>query len=183
VRGAGWPAEPDAKGFVRLERLWKSGDTLRLRLPMSVSVNTGRDNNAQGAPYASLSYGPLLFALPIADTKDANTPDKTVRWNYALDARDNKLASGITVERRPLPDRWNWPLESPLKLRASAVSFDWRPEPKKPLPSAPLKAMTAPQNITLVPYGCTKFRVSMFPITERAWDLSAHERPVRSAGQ
>lgn len=30
---------------------------------------------AADAPYASVSYGPLLFAPPIADAKDANTPD------------------------------------------------------------------------------------------------------------
>ena len=60
VNGSGVKAVPDAKGFVRVQRLWKPDDTVHLRFPMSVSVTTGRDNNAQGAPYASVSYGPLF---------------------------------------------------------------------------------------------------------------------------
>jgi uncharacterized protein len=183
VNGTDNNAAPDAKGFVRVQRLWKPGDVIRLRLPMSVSVQTRRDNNAQGAPYASVSYGPLLFALPIPDTQDANTPDPTVKWSYALDARADELASRITVERRPMPAKWDWPLASPLKLRANAVSFDWRPEPKQALPSAPVVTEAAPEKITLIPYGCTKFRVSMFPITQRTLKLSAQEKSFQTAGQ
>ena len=37
---------------------------------------------------------------------------------------------------------------------------------KEPLPSAPIPAGAA-EKIALVPYGCAKFRVSMFPVTER----------------
>ena len=99
VNGTALEAVPDAKGFVRVERLWMPGDTIRLRLPMSASVKTGRDHNAQGAPYASVSYGPLLFALPIPDTPDANTPDPSARWQFALDVQK----PGLTVERGPCP--------------------------------------------------------------------------------
>ena len=91
MNGSGVKAAPDAKGFVRVQRLWKPGDTIRLRFPMSVSVKTGRDKNAQAAPYASVSYGPLLFALPIADTQGPNTPDPAAKWNYALDVQGEKL--------------------------------------------------------------------------------------------
>ena len=94
---------------------------------MSVSVQTGRDDNAQGAPYASVSYGPLLFALPIADTKDANTPDLAARWNYALDVQGEKLGADVTVERQAMPAKWDWPLACPLKLHANAVVCDWNP--------------------------------------------------------
>ena len=45
----------------------------------------------QGAPYASVSYGPLLFALPIPDTQGPNTPDPAAKWNYALDVQGEKL--------------------------------------------------------------------------------------------
>ncbi len=158
-------AAPDANGFVRIARLWKPGDTIHLLLPMSVSVKTGRDKNAQEAPYASVSYGPLLFALPIPDTKDANTPDPSAKSNYALDAQ----ADGITVERQAMPSKWNWPLEAPLKLRVNAVVCDWIPTATVPLPPGTIPEHQPTKKITLIPYGCTKFRVSMFPVTERTW--------------
>jgi len=151
---------------------------------MSVQVATGRDNNVKpSAPYATVSYGPLLFALPIPDTKDANTPDLASKWNYALDVPGEKLGSDITVERSPMPARWDWPLESPLKLRAHAVSFDWNSEPEKPLPSEPVASGEAPERITLIPYGCTKFRVSMFPVTEKTFRLSEPVRTVQPGGR
>jgi hypothetical protein len=72
-----------------------------------------------------------------------------------------------------MPARWDWPLASPLKLRAGAQAIDWKPDPKAPrLPAEPIAKRDRPETVTLVPYGCTKFRVSMFPVTERAWGLS-----------
>jgi DUF1680 family protein len=184
VNGSGVKTVPDAKGFVRVERLWKAGDTLRLRFPMSVSVKTGRDANAQGAPYASVSYGPLLFALPIADTRGPNTPDPAAKWNYALDVQGEKLGADVSMERQAMPAQWDWPLASPLKLRANAVAIDWHPEPKAPrLPAEPIAKREPPERITLIPYGCTKFRISMFPITERVFQRSQPEKPVPAAGK
>ena len=183
LNGSAVKAVPDANGFVRIERLWKSGDAVRLRFPMSVAVQTGRDDNAKGAPYASVSYGPLLFALPIPDTKDANTPDPAAKWNYALDMQGDKLGADITVQHGAMPARWDWPLQSPLTLQANGVVCDWTPNPKSPrLPSEPIAKRGTPEKITLVPYGCTKFRVSMFPVTGRTFEGSGM-KPVPPAGK
>jgi hypothetical protein len=121
-----------------------------------------------------VSFGPLLFALPIADGKDANTPDPAAKWQFALDAEESKRGSdseitGITVERSAMPGKWDWPLESPLKLHAGAVPIDWKPTLEKPLPAEPFAEEGHSERITLVPYGCTKFRVSMFPVTQRTF--------------
>ena len=162
VNGTTLDAVPDARGFVRVKRLWKPGDAIRLQLPMSPSVITGHDRNAQDAPYASVSYGPLLFALPIPEAGGPNTPNPAAKWNYALDVQE----PGLTVERGPMPARWDWPLAAPLKLRANAVEIAWAPDPKAPrLPPQPAARSKPTQSLTLVPYGCTKFRISMFPVT------------------
>ncbi|MBN2296927.1 MAG: glycoside hydrolase family 127 protein, partial [Pirellulales bacterium] len=182
VNGAGLQVMPDAKGFVRTERIWKPGDTVRLRFPMSVSVQTGRDNNAEGAPYASVSYGPLLFSLPIADIQNPNTPDPAAKWKYALDSQGEQLGQDIVVERNSMPAKWDWPLASPLRLKANGVAIDWNPTPQAPrLPPKPIVEAKAPERITLIPYGCTKFRVSMFPITEQTFKLSDLREPPQSS--
>jgi hypothetical protein len=100
--------------------------------------------------------------LPIPDTTDANTPDPSARWQFALDAQN----PGLTVERSSMPGKWNWPLAAPLKLQANAVAIPWNPDPKNPqLPSLPIVRKQTAERVTLIPYGCTKFRVSMFPVT------------------
>jgi DUF1680 family protein len=180
VNGIAVNAAPDAHGFVRIERRWKSGDKISLQFPMSARVTTGRDANAGGAPYAVVYYGPLCFVLPIADLKDGNTPDLAARWKYALDTPGEELGSGITVEREPMPARWNWPLASPLKLQVQAQSLEWD---GKALPTKPaVNSGQAQETITLVPYGCTKFRVALLPITERTYKRSGLERPAQSTG-
>ena len=196
VNGAAVKSVAGPGGFVRIERFWKAGDAIRLRFPMCVRVDMGRDVGlppaqqhevldarvrerlATAAPYATVSYGPLLFALPIADTKDANTPDPAAKWNYALDVPGGKPGSDIVVDRNPMPEKWYWPFASPLKLRAHALSFDWKPTPEASLPSTPIPSQkdTRPDEITLIPYGCTKFRIAMMPVTERTFELLDKER-------
>lgn len=183
VNGSAIAVKPNDKGFMRINRKWKPGDTVRLRLPMTARVERKRDaasgapydgahkvtpvtipeeGSLRGVPYASVSYGPLLFALPIADTTDPNTPDPAARWRFALDVQN----PGLTVERATMPARWDWPLQAPLKLRANVVETAWNPDPKAPrLPLLPAVKSKPVETVTLIPYGCTKFRISMFPVT------------------
>ena len=183
VNGSAVKIKTNDKGFVCVSRSWKPGDAVRLHFPMQAVVQKGRDDapyyaytgehkptvvalpepdSTRGLPYASVSYGPLLFALAIPDTTDANTPDPDARWKYALDVQN----PGITVERNAMPAKWGWPLASPLRLKANAQAIDWNPNPARPLlPNVPTAKAKPDETITLVPYGCTKFRISMFPVT------------------
>ena len=62
--------------------------------------------------------------------------------------------------------RWDWPLRRRFKLRANAVEIAWNPDPKAPrLPLLPVAKRKPAKRVTLIPYGCTKFRISMFPVT------------------
>jgi hypothetical protein len=67
-----------------------------------------------------------------------------------------------------MPVRWQWPLDAPVKLIAPAALFDWWPTEVQPLPESPVTS-DKPAQISLVPYGCTKFRVSVFPVTPQTW--------------
>ncbi len=176
---------PDSKGFAKIARTWAEGDAVELRLPMNPRVVRGYETEVPSAnrqyfgfrsqeyfqprrlPYASVLLGPLLFSLPVADV-DPNTPVKDAKWRYALDTDAARGDAGITVERKPMPAHWDWPLDAPIVLRVPVRSFDWQPTDVQALPARPVSG-TASATVGLVPYGCTKFRISMFPVTERAW--------------
>ena len=85
-------------------------------------------------------YGPLLFARGIPE-KDENTPMPGARTDgWRLDA--SRVLADVAVVREALPEKWDWPLAAPLRLKVKDSSGE------------PLE---------LVPYGCAKLRVSMFP--------------------
>ena len=173
------------RGFVKIERTWSQGDRIELCLPMQPCVNLGyetefpADNRKyfgfesaklferRRLPYASLACGPLHFALAIPDLAP-NTPAPGAKWQYALDANPSKTNFGIEVERSPMPSHWDWPLEAPVKLKVAARGFDWHPTDDQALPAQPVNG-DRDESIKLVPYGCTKFRISMFPVTPRLW--------------
>jgi hypothetical protein len=99
---------------------------------------------------------------------DPNTPAKNAKWQYALDTDAGQHDGGITVTRQPMPAHWDWPLKAPVVLRVPARAFDWKPTDAQALPDKPVTG-TSSETVGLVPYGCTKFRISMFPVTPRAW--------------
>ena len=104
----------DNSGFARVVRRWTAGEMLTLTLPMSVRVNHGFETEfppstkeyfdyikktvvlqKRRLPFETVSYGPLLFALPIPDI-DPNTPRMGARWQYAL---DNDAAPAAVTSR------------------------------------------------------------------------------------
>ena len=194
INGKPVTAVPDANGFAKIRRTWTAKDVVELKFPMEPRVVRGYETEFPLAnrkyfgfepdslfqprrlPYASVLYGPLLFSLAIPDT-DPNTPVKDAKWQYALDTDAARPGGAITVTRRPMPARWDWPLNAPLALNVPAASFAWKPTDAQALPDQPVVG-TAPETIRLIPYGCTKFRISMFPVTSRAW-----REPTQGAGQ
>jgi hypothetical protein len=170
--------QEDNKGFAKLQRRWTSGDHVTLRLPMRVEIVQGRETpfpqdeyfenrslsklTEVNNPFACVTYGPLLFALPIPD-ENPNKPVEDAVFNFALDV--SAAPRSAQVFRQPLPEHWSWQLNAPVKIQLPARQFAWQPTELQPLPATPIKD-GKPASITLVPYGCTKFRVSMFPVAE-----------------
>ena len=181
VNGDAVSEAPNDKGFVKLGRRWKRGDVVELHFPMRPRIERGFETAYPAAtheyfsfmpaavfrprrlPYASVMFGPLLFSLPIPDV-DPNTPVKDAKWQYALDAMQ---PGDMHVERRPMPAHWDWPLDAPIGLTVPARAFDWHPSDAQALPAGPVVGDSS-ETIRLVPYGCTKFRISMFPVTPKA---------------
>lgn len=129
----------DGSGFAKIDREWKSGDCVSITFPMLPKAETMRDFNDGGKPYCSVSYGPLLFAHGLAEL-DENTPAPGARTDWKLDS--SRVLSDVSVSRTAMPPKWDWPLASPLRLTVKAASGE---------------------TLELVPYGCAKLRIAMFP--------------------
>ena len=190
VNGKAVKGKPEA-GFVEIFRTWKNRDRIDLVFPMKVKVTVGKEtpypnvkyfaSTKQASdrtvrnPFECVTYGPLLYALPIRDI-NANKKDPEAKYNYALDIPSGIAKTGIKIVKTPMKNKiWDWGLEAaPVKLIVRAKEFNWNPTEMQPLPEKSVKgAQTV--SLQLVPYGCTKFRVSMFPVTERAWMNSDNE--------
>ena len=164
----GEPMEAKEKdGFMRVCRKWADGDVISLSLPMKPAISEWEDNcypqtdyfikphwgrlneaaldTLAGRKYECVTYGPLLYALPLYDI-DENTVVPGQKSDFVLDMED---ASQIEVlHRAEMPARWSWRIEdAPIALRVQAE----------------IPGQAGDDKITLVPYNCTKFRVSMFP--------------------
>jgi hypothetical protein len=172
-----------ASGFVTVNRKWKKGDRIDLHFPMHVEVSDGREtpyprgdyfrkgNSAHRilphktdihSPYRTVSCGPLLFALAVKDITP-NRQDPGAKWNYALISGSE---NDIRIERSAMPSIWSWQMEdAPVRLTLKAGTFDWKPTHLLPLPEEEV-SVNETADITLIPYGCTKFRICMFPIAK-----------------
>ena len=178
----------EAGKYVRLERRWQSGDSVSLRLPMSLRLRTWQANRHS----VSVDYGPLTFSLQIAERyeqKDSRAtaigdsrwqqgadasawptyeiyPDSP--WNYALVLDKQQPLKGLQVIRRDVPPG-TFPFTAegvPLLIKATG-----RRIPSWTLDEHGLCGVLPPENarmeereeITLIPMGAARLRISAFP--------------------
>ncbi|TWT55493.1 beta-L-arabinofuranosidase domain-containing protein [Allorhodopirellula solitaria] len=170
----GDPAPSPARGTMAvLERVWKTGDTVTLRLPMKVRFERGHENSV------SVMRGPLVFALKMDEQWTAGSHGQEVRsetpWNFSLFEKDivsgdETVASKFVLKDtgEPLSDNpWNV-VNAPVSIEAFAVRNPlWGSyhDEAGPLPWSPagFPKGEKPQRVRLIPYGCSTLRVSAFP--------------------
>lgn len=169
------------KGFATLDRRFRPGDRLTLTLPMDLARTAW--------PYrgVALERGPLVFALPIeAKWTTFTTPNYSTAafpgynanpatpWNYGLALDSTPLDNQIKVRQTAgelADDPWS---EPPLTLTVAARKIDdyrlqdiTNQEDQFFTPPLPDLAFTRvepeTESITLVPYGATQLRATIFP--------------------
>jgi hypothetical protein len=167
VNGLEIDASHDA-GFVKIERTWKAGDVVELRLPMSPRVVKGYNDSS------SIARGPLVFSFPIGESwvklRDRGmTADWQVfpnsQWNYALAVSGDEIP-GHTVQEFPVNGSPFSLSEVPVKLQVKARKLpSWQAVDgvADPVPQSPVLSSEPEETITLVPYGAAKLRITAFP--------------------
>jgi hypothetical protein len=161
--------------YAVIEREWKDGDTLTLRLPMRPRIQTwARNHNA-----VSVDYGPLAFSLKIGEKWSRyggpeGWPDYEVSaetpWNYGLVVAGGNAAKRLRVVKKPGPLAGNpFTLASaPIEIRAKAKrlpgwTFD-RDGLVAALQDSPIQSDEPVETITLVPMGAARLRITSFPV-------------------
>jgi Beta-L-arabinofuranosidase, GH127/Ricin-type beta-trefoil lectin domain-like len=162
-------AAQDGPAFVRVERTWRDGDRVTLTLPQRTTLHTWPGNHAA----VSVRRGPLTYALRIGEqyvryAGDATFPEYAVHattpWNYAL-------AHGTSPVPHPtggtVPDNPFTHATVPVTLTADAYRLpEWVADDEHvvaPLQQSPARSTGATEQITLVPMGAARLRITAFP--------------------
>jgi hypothetical protein len=183
VRVAAGPEQPMTPGALhRIEREWAAPVTLTLRFPMRTKTSV-RYNDA-----LAIERGPLVYALKIGEEWTRVNADKphrelphgdfevrpTTPWNYGLIVDECRLESSVVFEERPVGDRPFSPEGAGVVARARGrripawrIVQEWAGELSPPdvAWADPSRAPSDQpiEEVTLIPYGCTKIRITEFP--------------------
>jgi DUF1680 family protein len=175
LNGAPLAADTRPGAFARIERAWKTGDSLRLSLPMAIDVHTWQANHNS----VSIARGPLTYSLKIGEkyqeTKGADTwPGHeilpTTDWNYALVLNQKDPAASFRVVTRPFPAN-NTPFThdaNPIELKGVGRRVpNWTADYLNLvglLQDSPVRTAEPPKEITMIPMGAARLRISAFPV-------------------
>lgn len=192
LNGKAVDANPKAGAYLRLANEWKKGDVITLKLPMSVRVRTwAKNKNA-----ATVDYGPLTFSLKIEEMYKPVASDKTALhdsgwqptadpskwpsheilpaspWNYALVYDATNPAKSFEVVRRDWP-KDDFPFanaNAPIHLKAKGKLLpNWTLDQHGlcgAVPQSPVETDELLTDITLVPMGGARLRISGFPVAK-----------------
>lgn len=163
------PRQSALPGFVSLEREWRDGDRVTLHLAMPLRVSEWERGSI------GIERGPLVYALRIGEDwrPVAGTPPfcdyevhPTTAWNYALAVDPTAPERTVRIEHRSGAAQ-PWAQDgAPVRLRARGRRVPaWTAVNgvSGPIPEPPLAVAGEPEDLTLVPYGCARLRIAMFP--------------------
>ncbi len=167
-----------AKGgqVIKIDSSWENNDEVTLTLPMHISFGRWSENSID------VERGPLVYALKIEeDWKKITNNDRygdyyevypRSPWNYGLVLPREEWQKAFKVEKKQTvsADPWN-PANAPIALKVMGIRLpDWQlyngsagPLPYSP---QPMPSGQKPEPVTLIPYGCTRLRISEFPVVE-----------------
>ncbi len=191
VNGRPINISPQQKGYIKLDKIWKNKDKITLTLPMKIEVRKWTQNKNS----VSVNYGPLTYSLKIKENyikKDSRTtamgdsgwqatadakkwPSYEIYpgtpWNYGL-LLDKDTTESFTIVKNKWPKDDN-PFtndNAPIEIKAKGKLIpSWGIDQYglvAVLPKSPVKTSTPVKELTLVPMGGARLRISAFPVVE-----------------
>jgi hypothetical protein len=166
-------AAPDR--YLVLDRTWSAGDKVTLTLPMNVKLRTWENNHGS----VSVDRGPLTYSLKIGekyvrsggtDRWPAFEIHPTTPWNYGLVIDRAAPAASVQVVRKawPASDQPFTPDDAPVELQAKGKRIpQWKSDYLGLvglLQDSPAKSNEPTEDVTLIPMGAARLRVTAFPV-------------------
>jgi hypothetical protein len=179
-------------GYVKLTAPWKNNDKVSLQLPMALQVRTWEKNKNS----VSVNYGPLTYSLKIkedyvqkgsretaiGDSRWQEKADATKwpsfeiypgsEWNYGLVLDKQQPEKSFTIVKKSWP-KDNNPFTNaaaPIELRVKGKQItSWKIDQYglcAVLPPSPVQTEAPVKELTLVPMGGARLRISAFPVTQ-----------------
>jgi hypothetical protein len=176
--------------YIRLTKTWKNGDKVTLHLPMQLKVRQWAKNKNS----VSVNYGPLTYSLKIDEKYIKEDSKKTAigdsRWQAGADPEKwpsyeihpaSAWNYGLIVDEKHPENSFKiihceWPKDdnpftnsgAPRQLIAKGkVIPEWTVDQYglcSVLPQSPVKNTEPVTQLTLVPMGGARLRISSFPV-------------------
>ncbi|MCQ6960607.1 beta-L-arabinofuranosidase domain-containing protein [Mucilaginibacter aquariorum] len=178
--------------YIRLTKTWKNGDKVTLHLPMQLKVRQWAKNKNS----VSVNYGPLTYSLKIDERYIKEDSKKTAigdsrwqagadpekwpsyeihpasAWNYGLIVDEKHPENSFKIIHREWPKDDN-PFTNngaPIHLIAKGKAIPgWTVDQYglcSVLPQSPVKNTEPVKQLTLVPMGGARLRISSFPVIQ-----------------
>ncbi len=183
VNGKSVSLSKNPVGWIVLEKSWKSGDMVRLELPMAISVKIWEMNNYTLSVYR----GPLIYSLKIGerwektggtDLWPAYEVYPSTPWNYGLivDLKNPVASFEVVKDKNKLASQPFTPENAPIVLKAVGKRIPaWKQEENGligEIKTSPVRSSERREEITLIPMGCARLRVSVFPRISESADVN-----------
>lgn len=191
INGKQAPLNAAVKGYLKIAGTWHNNDQIQLILPMDIEVRTWNRNKNS----VSVNYGPLTYSLKIKeryvkkDSKETAINDSgwqtdadasqwpsfeiypASNWNYGLELSKNIKSSFRIVKKDwPKDDNPFTNATSPIELHIKGKKIDsWQTDQyglAGLLPVSPVKTSEPQTDLTLVPMGGARLRISAFPVVQ-----------------